>query len=405
MGFLDRLLGAPTLESVARDVTRELRAMAVEDLKIDLSLAELTFRLRGGEMRLYLGNLLQDLQNAPRRDRHALLLRFLDGTLSPELEIPAAYADARASLVPVVRTTTDIGIMALCMPQGATDVQEQLPVTQRLSDDLVIAIVHDRPTSMGYVTGRQFATWEVTFEQMLADALDNLRGLPEHEGWVQIGPVWSGTWGDSYESSRLLLPDLIHRVGVRDPVAVVPFRDWLLVTGADNDAGLALMANLIEENAESNQRWLSFKPMRLVERDWHPFVPTTGADGWRRLQRRSEAGAYQGQKELLDASHQRTGSDLFVATFSIAAKEGGEPFSFAVWAEDVDTLLPRADRIAFGCNREDGENDWLLVPWNDAVRVVSERMEPTSHAPARWLVRSFPDAAQREALAGLAVKG
>ena len=404
MGFLDRLLGAPTLESVARDVTRELRAMAVESLKVDLSLAEITFRLRGGEMRLYLGNLLQDLQNTPRRDRHATLLRFLDGTLSPELEIPAAYADARASLIPVVRTAADIGIIALCMPDGANDVADQLPVTQRLTDELVIAIVHDRPTSMGYITGKQFATWAKTFDEMLADALDNLRGLPEHEGWTQIGPVWSGAWGDSYGSSRLLLPDLIHRVGIRDPVAAVPFRDSLLITGAGNEAGLALMAKLVEEHSESNQRWLSFKPLRLDGKTWHVFEPQGSAAHWHRLRLRNEGGTYQAQKELLDARHQRTDTDIFVATYSMASKDGGEPFSYAVWADDVDTLLPRTELIAFAWTLPDDTNGSLLVPWDDAVRVVGHLMEPTSESPERWRLRAFPDAPQRETLAGLVTK-
>ncbi len=122
------------------------------------------------------------------------------------------------------------------------------------------------------------------------------------------------------------------------------------------------------------------------------------------MQLRNEGGTYQAQKDLLDARFQRTDTDLFVATFSIASKDGGEPFSYAVWADDVDTLLPRTQLIAFAWKQADDTDGSLLVPWVDVVRVVGHLMEPTSESPERWRLRAFPDAAQRETLAGFVTK-
>ena len=84
MAFLDRLLGAPTLDKLARDVTRELHELGAQELSVDLALREMTFRLHGGEMKLYLGNVLHDLRRSRRGARPALLKRFLDGMLAPE---------------------------------------------------------------------------------------------------------------------------------------------------------------------------------------------------------------------------------------------------------------------------------------------------------------------------------
>jgi len=118
------------------------------------------------------------------------------------------------------------------------------------------------------------------------------------------------------------------------------------------------------------------------------------------LNLRNDAMLYDTQKELLDAHHERTGVDLFVATFGLLKKSDGTPASYCVWAVDVDTLLPCTDLVAFAFKR-DGEPQTLLVRWADACRVAGERMETTGESPERLRVRTFPDAAQLQVLEGL----
>ncbi|MFL6699938.1 MAG: hypothetical protein ACJ8GJ_22430 [Vitreoscilla sp.] len=404
MEFLDWLLGAPTLDKLARDVTRELHELGAQELRVDLVLREMTFRLHGGQMKLYLGNVLQDLRCSRRAARPALLKRFLDGMLSPEDSLPATYEDVRPRLMPVVRRRDDMGIVALAA-LGATDdpARRFQPATKPLAGDLVIALVRDQPTSMAYVNERELPAWHVTFDQALDDALDNLRGLPEHGGWQQIGPgVWSGEWGDSYDSSRILLPDLIHRVGVRDPVAAVPFRNALMLTSAGNEAGIALMARVIEEHVDDRQRWLSFQLLRLDNTQWRVHAPLVAVDAWHLLNLRNAAAVNESQKELLDTLHARRGLDLFVASYQMMARDDLGALSFSVWAEQVDTLLPHTEFIVFHqCDRDAAGP--LLVPWAEASAVVGELMEATEHAPERFRVRRFPDAAQLARLEELAI--
>ena len=403
MGFLDRLLGAPTMDKLARDVTRALRERDAQELQVDLAQGEMRFRLHGGEMKLYLGNLLHDLQRCPRARRPALLQRFLDGMLSPDDAIPARYADARPRLMPVVRRRDDIGIVALSASEATDDPAKRFrPATKPLAGELVIALVCDRPTSMAYVNEHELPNWQVTFEQALADALDNLRGLPEHGGWQQIGHgVWSGEWGDAYDSSRILLPDLIHRVGVRDPVVAVPFRNALMLTSAGNEAGIALMAQVIGEHLEDTQRWLSFQLLRLENTQWLPHAPLVAVDDWHLLNLRNQAAVHESQKELLDALHAKRGTDLWVASWQMLRRDDLGTLSYAVWSETVDTLLPHAEFIVFKpAGDADGE---LLVAWADAIGVVGELMEATEHLPERLRVRRFPDAAQVARLRALAI--
>lgn len=89
----------------------------------------------------------------------------------------------------------------------------------------------------------------------------------------------SGKWGDAYEASRILAPDLIHRLGVPEPVALVPFRNALLVTSARNPSGLKLMLQVAQTSLENNQRWLSFEPIRLNGERWTAHDPLKGR--WR----------------------------------------------------------------------------------------------------------------------------
>ena len=404
MGILDRLLGAPTMAKLARDLTHALEQRGAQGLRVDLAQGEMSFRLDGGAMKLHLGNLLHDLQRCPRAGRPALLRRFLDGLLSPDNAIPADYADARARLMPVVRRRSDIGIVALSTSSATDDPAGRFrPATRPLVGELVVALVCDQPTSMAYVNEHDLPNWQVSFDQALEDALDNLRGLPEHGGWQQLGHgVWSGEWGDAYDSSRLLLPDLIHRVGVRDPVVAVPFRNALMLTEAGNEAGIALMARVIDAHLEDTQRWLSFELLRLEDRQWHVHAPLVAVDAWHLLRLRNDAGAADSQKELLDALHARQGIDVWVAPCQLLQRNDLGTLSYSVWSESVDTLLPRTEFIVFRPTGGAGA-ELLLVPWDDAAGVVGALMAPTDLVPARHRVRGFPDAAQLARLKDLAI--
>jgi hypothetical protein len=404
MGFLDRLFGTPTMDKLVRDVTRELRERGAESLQADPALGEMTFRLHGGEMKLFLGNLLHDLRQCPRGQRPAVLRRFLDGVLAPESAIPARYEDARPRLLPVIRRRADIGIVALSTLSASDDAARQfVPATRPLVGELVIALVCDRPTSMAYVNEPELPSWQVTFDQALADALDNLRALPEHGGWKTLGQgVWSGEWGDAYESSRILLPDLIHRVGVRDPVVAVPFRNALMLTSAGNEAGIALMAQVVQDHAQANQRWLSFQLLGLHGTQWETHAPLVAIDAWHLLNLRNESGVNENQKELLDALHARQGVELFVAPYQMLARDDLGTLSFSVWSNGVDALLPRTEYIVFDPAGTDADA-LLLVAWADAHAIAGELMAPTDHVPERWRVNRFPDAAQLDQLRAQAI--
>jgi hypothetical protein len=407
LNLLDKLLGRPTLENLAGKVVPALHARGATQIEVRLDRAEIATTYRGESMQIYLGNLFDDYRRSPRSKRQGVIDRFIDGMLQAETAIPARYADARSRLMPVVRSTADLGIADLSLSKmRKADASLSVATTARrpLVGDLVIALVCDLPTSMAYVLDEQLAKWDVSFEQALDDALDNLRGLPEHGGWKQLAPgLWSGEWGDSYESSRLLLPDLIHRVGVSQPVVFAPFRNALLLASAADQAAIAAMARSAELGLQQNSRWLSFRPLRLEDRDWVPYTPPEPvAETLRVLQLRNTSGSYASQKQLLDALHDDAGIDVFVATYQLMQRGNEPPSSYSVWGDGVDTLLPVPELIAFAYKEGDATRH-VLVAWAHAEPIVRDLLEVTEHQPTLLRVRGFPDAATLGRLSAVAI--
>jgi hypothetical protein len=70
-------------------------------------------------------------------------------------------------------------------------------------------------------------------------------------------------------------------------------------------------------------------------------------------------------------------------------------YSYAVWAKDCDSLLPRADWITFFR----GEGDLPAnAPWEKVEQIVGHLMEPTADYPIRYRVKEFPSDAELAAL-------
>jgi hypothetical protein len=391
MGLLDWIFGKPTLATLAREVVRWLQAQGATDVEVNLEMSEVSAKVNGAPCSMFLGNLHHEYARAPRAGRQAVIERFLAGVVTQAPELPETYEEIRPQLLPVVRNAASLGVARLSgerMRKGGDDLD---PAARPLVADLCVAIVVDMPTAMSYLHASRLAKWGKIFDEVLADALDNLRGLPEHGGWKAFGPgVWSGEWGDSYESSRLLLPDLVYRLGITNPVLMVPFRNALLVTSAENAAGIEAMYGLARQSLEANNRWLSFRLLalqgpHLVE---HERPAPVEAD-YRFLQLNNDAAAYASQKDLLDALHGANGTDIFVATFGVMQGEGEAPCSYAVWSDGVDTLLPVVERVLF-YRRVGEEQQHAAWPWSRVCEQFGDLMEPTEHHPPRFRVRGFP---------------
>ncbi len=399
--------GTPSKAAVARRAMRVVAAQGASDVSFDAKRDIVQCVVAGHVSVMSLANLHADVMRAPRGHRDEVVRRFVQAVVLPQChEPPATFEQARARLVPIVRTRADDALAVLSTDRLATRGGSAEPrgsarmAARPIAGDLIAGIAYDSPQAMQRITADQLARWGVTLEQALDEAAQNLRAMPEHGGWRALeGGVWSGEWGDSYESSRVLLPDLIHRLGVADPVALVPLRHVLLVASARDEVALAAMAAAARRLIDDHTRWLSLQPIALTAAGWQLFTPPealrTAFDDLRCIE---DASTYGEQNTLLEESNERQGLDVYVAKVSVMQhREGGPLTSWCVWSQGVDTLLPRTGLVVFNRVAPGGtgaEREHLAVRWEDVQAIAGGLMTPTGLEPPRWRSNGFPDATQ-----------
>ena len=218
-----------------------------------------------------------------------------------------------------------------------------------------------------------------------------------------VGPkegqgVYVFTTNDGYDSSRLILLELIRQFQVKGHyIAMAPGREMLIVAGSEDRLGLEAMTTLANKAFEQ-PRSVSGIALRLDGDDWISWMPEAIHplyDEFRLLRIRTHAQDYSEQKELLDALHRKTGQDLLVASFSVMQhKETGHPTSYCIWTKGTHSLLPKTERVVFG-----GEDQpTAIAPWEKVEEITGHLMTPMGMYPERYRVEEFPTPEQLAAM-------
>jgi hypothetical protein len=361
-----------------------------------LELDEEGFRLvRSETSYLNLHNAYADWKRAPLLRRRDVIKRYATSFASSP-EPPERVEEARPNLMPRVRDLEWLKVMELELADlrdGRGPAVTYVP----LNDELVVELVYDWPTTTASLGQEQFDAWGMSIEEALRTARANLRERTPGT-FAELEPgVFGAHWLDAYDASRLLLAELISRLPLDgDPVALLPSRDLLLLAGSADVAGLGRIAELAEPLL-SEQRSITGRAFAWRDGGWTPFLPDEDHPHHGRFQRLvqiTRARHYADQKAALDERHQRAGEDLYVASLLLLRTETSDALtSWCSWGRGVRALLPRADLVVFGIPGESEEEyrHWR-VPWDEAVALVGDRMEPQGLVPERWLVgaESFP---------------
>lgn len=390
MGLFSFFRKAPDRAGFARLMERALRE-AGETRPIRFDAEE--FRLSvGGDrgLQCYLGNIYDEYVKSRAVDRDATVKRFARayrqaGTLPDTL---GTWAEARTRVLPRIRERMYFQNRRLTFETQGKAIAE-LPF-RPLGEHLGVTLVYDLPDSMLEITAEALERWEVSFDDALETARENLWEISK-ERLLPVRPgLWRSPWADNYDASRLLLHDLIWQFPVNGShVAVAPNRDTLLVTGSDDAEGLLEILRRALKAFES-PRPMGARPLFLAGTRWTPLIlpPDHPAhSAWKRAELLSYASDCAEQKSLLDTLHQKKDMDLFVATFNATERQDtGELSSYAVWSEGVPTLLPRADRVAF-VRRDEVLG---MAPWSRVLEACGGLMAPQGLYPERWRVDAFP---------------
>jgi len=401
MGFLDTLFGPPDKDAFAKLAVEHLRRQGeTRPIDYDPRRFQLVIGQHSEKVHfLWLENAYQEYCGVPRSARAAVLQRYLD--IARDRELPEKDVALR-NVLPRVRDRSYYSLISMRIAEQFADQAQTKPFSlphRPVGEHFAAGLVFDLPASVMDLSADRFEEWKVGFDEAFLVALKNLKEISVAPFETTRPGVFVSPFRDNHDPARLLLESTIRSLSVRgDPVAMVPNRDTLIITGSEDEAGLSEMAALAKV-ALLDPRPMAAIAMRLTERGWVPFHPPRGeaGDALRLLSIQAAMQRYADQKELLDQHFARTGRDVFVATYTaVQNKETGRVSAYATWSRDVDTLLPRTDDIFFVDFGEGPEPEVTPVPWDAAAAVVGGRMRREVEYPERWRVDTFPTTAELE---------
>jgi hypothetical protein len=304
-------------------------------------------------------------------------------------DIHGDFAAARSHLMPAVRDAAYESLSQLLSGKEELDPGKKWQY-RPLVDDLIVGLVYDTEHTITTVNHNKLNQWETGLDDALKIAKENLWERADPQRLTGKGGMYWGEWRDSYDSSRMLLTEFIYRLDVDgDPVAYIPNRDALMVTGKRNTAGLRVILNAGVETHFKSGHPLSPDLFLLENGVWKTYIPEDPAlqEIWRSTRRNRDAADYSHQKQLLDKLQ---GSDgVFVGRFMMFKSKDGVEFSACVWTKDVDTSMPRTEFVGLVTQVESKER--VLVRGDDVMSVAGNLLEPDPRLiPPRYRARQFP---------------
>jgi hypothetical protein len=391
MSFFSSLFGPPSPEKFANQFAKELRRQG-ETGKVAINLEKFQITLERDRV-ISLGNLHAEHCTLPRSARRAHLQRLV-GVFTDKKESPDDFAEARPNIRPKIfprATIETLKLQARLSGKPAID----LPVYP-LGEHLYSSLVYDLPTAMRSINGDELEKWGVTYYEAMEAALENLD--KSTIAWAKIGDVFcSAVSGDNYDSARILLIERIRSEPFKgDPVAMVPQRDALYVTGTEEEAGLGIMLKMAQDVFTNQPRPLSPVPLRLVDGEWEDWsLPKSHPHfaAFEHLRQTFFAQLYHEQKQLLEAIHEKEHIDVFVASFSgFQNQDTGEVRSYCTWIEDLPSLLPETQFIAIVSKEGKPVASGRV---EDVRKIVGDLLsESPDYYPLRYSVNGFPTAEQ-----------
>ena len=390
MSLLDKWLSRkpPGKSEFAQIVIKEFERAGVSGLEYRED--DFALRIAGRDATVFLHNSYSNYCLAEANQRKEVITKLV-ASFATLPEIETSFAAARSHLMPVVRDSAYYSLTELlAQKEGARDpgmIWQAKPV----ADGLIAGLAYDTEHSITTLNRQTLAGWGVGFHQAFSVARDNLWERTALNRLVGRDGLYWGEWADSYDSSRLLLPELIYRLALDgDPVAYVPNRDALLVTGKNNMEALRLILKKGGETHFNQGHPVSPNLYWLDEGVWKLYVPEDLElqQSWMATKRQRDALDYARQKELLDTMPGY--EDVFVAKFTVFSRPDGSAFSVGVWPKDLDTSLPRAEMIGFVLDEE--SRDSFMVLWDAAIPIVGYLLEEEPGlTPVRYRGQRYPN--------------
>jgi hypothetical protein len=400
LGVFDRIITRVRLARFISKLMRGIReAGETDEVRFDPE-QQAILQIREGEVVGVINpsNLFGTYLRLPRAERPGFIRHCVRMALTRHKELPEDFESASPDLRPRIWARASLEHERLkSLIEGKDGTLADLP-SQPVGEHLLAMLVYDWPESVQSVTDKKLEDWGVSLYEAMEVARRNLEEVTT--SYAKIGEnLYCFATGDSYDASRLTLVDRIAALEVSgEPVAMVPTRGQLYLTGSEDEVGLAMMAELAG-HVSGDPYPLSSVPLILREGEWTDWVPPEGHPLHGRFKEIATnwlGTLYAEQKPMLEARVQQQDLDVFVASFSAVKRKDGEIVSYCVWGEGVDYLLPLTQKVVF--LKREGESAAALGTWDQVQEVAGGLLEATDYYPRRYRTLGFPDDATLHAI-------
>jgi hypothetical protein len=240
---------------------------------------------------------------------------------------------------------------------------------------LMISFVNDTAQTVQFVSEEAGTKLAGSMDSLFELAMENLRRSTTAP-LVEVKPgLFESPLRDEYDATRLLLGEQAFDVKVKgDPVAFVPNRTTLLITGSDDDANLIECFARVRMASKNQARPVTLTPLILTVDGWMPWLPPAGRDARAPL----AALAREALELELNAS-----AELVQARFpshalaSLALRDTGSlPEVLVSFDASKPTIFPQADHVArAGAAPE---------RWEVFAQAHAARLQPVAEAGGAW---------------------
>ena len=333
-----------------------------------------------------LDNLYAEYSDKDQDERPQFVERTVRGFFPAA--VPTSWDQAAPDVVATVRDRIFVELLALRS-------DKPLSVLQRpLSDDLVELVVYDGADSMQYLNEDHLADWGKNADEVFLQGRQQLAARSKDPFTKVSAGVFESPWADNHDIGRALLFETIRKLKVKgDPVLFLPQRDHLLVTGANDEEGLLVVADLVSERldlprANTGRGW------RLTQQGLVPYVPKADNEVLSVLRVEAATKDANEQKKALDEKFAKDGTDVFVGTTMLTDDDDGKQRTYCVWTKGADSLMPKAEFVVF-VDLDMPESDRVVAAglWDDVMKRVGKQVKPDdAFWPRRYKVSTFPDA-------------
>ena len=252
-------------------------------------------------------------------------------------------------------------------------------VRRRFNAELNIALVLDAPEALRLVSPYDVKAIGLGEAHLMDRAFQNLHAR-SNQRFIEVKPgLYLSPYDDSYDAARLVLPRLLEGLTLAgDPVAFIPNRSTLIVTGSDDASGLLAAVELVTSALKKSIERVSTLALKRTDFGWESWLP------------RSTNAARAALEQLV---HEQLGDELSsggamlaqllpqcaqpaIATRPSADGKRREVVVVLSEADGSEVLVPRADEIVTA--------DGVALAWADFARKNSAALTQVEGSNGEW---------------------